>query len=175
MKLIVWLWNPGKQYEITRHNLGYLFLDFIIGESEFSDFKYESKFKWDLSIWKISWEKVFLFKPTTFMNLSWEAIKKIVDFYKIDIDDIIIIYDDLSMDFSKIRFRNTWSAWWHNWIKNIITHFWNDFNRIKVGIWFNSRYDVSDFVLSKFKNEEINELNNNIFIKTYDLLKEKMF
>jgi len=189
MKLIVWLWNPGKQYEITRHNLGYLFLDFIKfyntshltpllwrrGEYDWSEFKYEPKFKWDISTWQIWWEKVILLKPTTFMNLSWESIKKIVDFFKINKEDIIIIYDDISMDFWKIRFRDSWSAGWHNWIKSIINNIWDDFNRIKVWIWINNKYEVSDWVLSKFKKEELKTLNEDIFPKAYELLEEKSY
>ncbi len=175
MKLIIWLWNPWKQYELTRHNLGFLFVDFLLKEEQFENFKYESKFKWDLSIWKISWEKVILFKPTTFMNLSWEAIKLITSFYKIDTQDILIIYDDISMDFWKIRLRENGSAWGHNWIKSIINHFWNDFNRIKIWIWYDKKYEVSDWVLSKFTKDEVNELNNSIYIKTYDFLIDNIF
>jgi len=108
------------------------------------------------------------------MNLSWESLKKIVNFYKIDLEDIIVIYDDLSMDFWKIRFRETWSAWGHNWIKDIIKYFWKDFKRLKIWVWYNSNYEVSDWVLSKFSNDELYELNNEIFPKTIEILNEKM-
>jgi PTH1 family peptidyl-tRNA hydrolase len=78
------------------------------------------------------------------------------------------------MDFSKIRFRDKWSAGWHNGIKNIITHINDQFKRIKIGIWFNPNFEVSDWVLSKFKEEEIDELNNIIFPETLNILKEKI-
>ena len=174
MKLIVGLWNPWNQYIKTKHNIWFLFLDYLNEKEKFSDFKFESKFKWDISSWIFKWEKTILLKPQTYMNLSWESLRKIVDFYKIDLEDIIIIYDDISMDFWKLRFRDKWSAWWHNGIKSIISHFTNEFKRIKVGIWYNDNYEVSDWVLSKFNDEELDELIDGIFENTEKLLKEKI-
>ena len=174
MKLIVWLWNPWDQYIKTRHNVWFLFLDYLAEKEKFSDFKNESKFKWEISSWIFQWEKTILLKPTTYMNLSWESIRKLVDFYKIDIENITIIYDDMSMGFWKLRFREKWSAWWHNGIKSIIQHFNDNFYRIKVWIWFNDNYEVSDWVLSKFTDNELNDLENQIFPETYKLLKEKL-
>ena len=174
MKLIVWLWNPWKQYEKTRHNIWFMFLDSLVWKENFSEFKPESKFKAEVSTWYFNWEKTILLKPQTYMNLSWESIRKIVDFYKIDLDDIIVIYDDLSMDFGKIRFREKGSAWGHNWVKDIIKHFWDKFKRIKIWIWFNPNYEVSDWVLSKFNDCEIGKLENEVFVEIYDLLKEKI-
>jgi len=174
MKLIVWLWNPWKQYEKTRHNVWFMFLDFLAWKENFSEFKLENKFKWEISSWFFNWEKTILLKPQTYMNLSWESVRKIVDFYKIDLDDIIIIYDDKNMDFSKIRFREKGSAWGHNWVKDIIKYFWENFKRIKIWIWFNPNYEVSDWVLSKFTNEEIEKLENEVFPKVYKLLKSKI-
>jgi PTH1 family peptidyl-tRNA hydrolase len=174
MKLIVWLWNPWKQYEKTRHNIWFMFLDFFASINNFSNFKNETKFKAEISQWILAWEKTILLKPQTYMNLSWESLRKIVDFYKIELDDIIVIYDDLSLEFGKIRFRETGSAWGHNWIKSIISHFSKDFKRIKIWIWYNSNYEVSDWVLSKFTNDEIDEFEDEIFEKTYDLLKKNI-
>ncbi len=163
MKLIVWLWNPWVQYKNTRHNVWFLFLDAFAEKNNFSDFKLESKFKWEISTWINAWEKTILLKPTTYMNLSWESLRKIVDFYKINLADITIIYDDMSMDFWKIKTRDKWSAGWHNWIKSIISHFWDIFKRIKIWVWFNDNYEVSDWVLSKFTNEELGKLESKIF------------
>ncbi len=174
MKLIVWLWNPGKEYSETRHNLGFLFLEYLKEKEKFSDFKDESKFKWEVSSGIIKWDKTLLLKPSTYMNLSWESLRKIVDFYKIEIDDIIVIYDDISMDFWKIRIRDSWSAGWHNWVKSIINHFWNEWNRVKVGIWLNTNFEVSDWVLSKFTKDEIEKLENKVFREIYELMKEKI-
>lgn len=174
MKLIVWLWNPWKDYAKTRHNVGFLFLDWLIEEEDFVEFKDDEKFKWSTSVWFFKWEKVMLLKPLTFMNLSWESIRKLVDFYKIELEDMIVVYDDISMDFWKIRFRDEWSAWWHNWVKSINSHFWEKWKRIKVWVWFNDKYDVSDWVLSKFKKEELHELEKKTFSKAFDLLLEKI-
>ncbi len=174
MKLIVWLWNPWDKYLKTKHNIWFIFLDYIINTKEFSEFKFESKFKWEISNGVLKWEKVILLKPQTFMNLSWESVKKVVDFYKINLEDIYIVYDDLSMDFWKIRYRDKWSAWWHNWIKDIIKIFWENFKRFKIWIWFNDKYEVSDWVLSKFSEEELIDLDTSIFKNTYNLLIENI-
>ena len=174
MKLIVGLWNPWDQYLKTKHNVWFLFLDYFVNKEKFTNFKFESKFKWEISNWMHNWEKVILLKPQTYMNLSWESLRKIVDFYKIDLEDIIIVYDDMSMDFSKLRFRDKWSAWWHNGVKDIIKHFKDQFKRIKIGIWYNDNYEVSDWVLSKFSDEELDELEDNIFPEVFKLLKEKI-
>lgn len=174
MKLIVGLWNPWEKYTYTKHNVWFLFLDFLQEKEKFWDFKFVGKYNAEISEWIFEWNKTILLKPQTFMNLSWDSLRKIVDFYKIDIDDIIIVYDDMSMDFWKIRFREKWSAGGHNGIKDIIKHFKDQFKRIKIGIWFDERYEVSDWVLSKFKQEELIDLSSDIFPKTYTLLKENV-
>ncbi len=173
MKIIVWLWNPWKQYEKTRHNVWFMFLDFFAKKNNFSEFSYESKFAWEISSGKIWTEKIILLKPQTFMNLSWEALQKICQFYKLDNSDFIIIYDDKDMDFWKIRFREKGSAWWHNGIKSIIKYFWENFARIKIWIWYNKKYEVSDWVLSKFTEEELIDLDNEIFPKVLEILEKK--
>ncbi|NUJ97659.1 aminoacyl-tRNA hydrolase [Candidatus Gracilibacteria bacterium] len=163
MKLIVGLGNPGKEYEITRHNLGFLFLDYFQKKQNLPEFSYESKFKGDITTGLIKGEKVILLKPQTFMNLSGESIKKCSDFYKMSQKDMCIIYDDISMDFGKIRTRETGTAGGHNGIKDIIQFFGQEFQRIKFGIGYNSKYEVSDWVLSKFSEEEQIELENKYF------------
>ncbi len=151
-----------------------MFLDYFAEKNSFEKFRNESKFKAEISLWTYLWEKTILLKPQTFMNLSWESVKKILDFYKIPPQDWIVIYDDMSMDFWKIRFRDSWSAGWHNWIKNIILHVWKDFSRIKIWVWFNDNFEVSDWVLSKFTKNEINLLEKEIFPKAEDTLNEKI-
>lgn len=170
MKIIVWLWNPWKEYEKTKHNVWFMFLDYFQKLNKFSDFSFESKFKAEISSGIYSWEKTLLVKPQTYMNLSWDSIISIMNFYKIDKNDFIVIYDDLSMDFSKLRFRDKWSAGWHNWVKSIIKHLWEEFKRIKVGIGFDSRFEVSDWVLSKFSEEELIDLENDVFKETNNIL-----
>ena len=170
MKIIVWLGNPWEQYKNTRHNIGFMFLDFFKNKLSFWDFYAEKKFNGLISTWIYNWEKTILLKPQTYMNLSGESLKKIYNFYKITLDDVIVIYDDLSLNFGKIRFRNTGSAGWHNGVKDIIKHFSIDFKRIKVGIGYNDNYEVSDWVLSKFTQSEIDEFENIYYEKILELL-----
>lgn len=171
MKLIIWLWNPWNQYEKTRHNVWFLFLDWLKNQLNItSDFKNESKFKAEILETNISWEKTILLKPQTFMNLSWESILKVMSFYKINKKDIIVIFDDISLESWKVRFRESGSAWGQNWVKNIIANIWEEFKRIKVWIGQDKKWDLADWVLSKFNDEEIEKLNKETFLKVYELL-----
>ena len=163
MKLILWLWNPWKKYESTRHNVGFIICDLLQKKYNFSDFTLESKFKADISSGNINGEKTLLVKPQTFMNLSGEALSLVMHYYKIPSEDIIVIYDDVSMDFWKIRFREKWRAGWHNGIKDIIKKIWEEFPRVKIWVWYNDRYEMSDWVLGKFSEEELIDIDNEIF------------
>ena len=174
MKIIVWLGNPWDKYKYTRHNLWFLFLDYLKEKLDFSEFSFESKFKGEISSGLYNWEKTFLLKPQTYMNLSWDSLISIMNFYKLNITDFIVVYDDMSMDFWKIRFRDKWSAWWHNGIKDIIKHFWENFKRVKVWIWLNNKFEVSDWVLSKFLEEELIDLDNEVFKNTKLIIDEKI-
>ena len=175
VKIIIWLWNPWLEYAKTRHNVWFMFLDFLKEKLGFEDFK-DSKFKALILEWIMDWEKVILMKPMTYMNLSWESISALVNFYKLDSkEDIFIIYDDISMDFGKVRFRDKWSAGWHNGIKSTIEKLGSEqFKRLKIWVWLDSKFDVSDWVLSKFTSDEIKTLENEIFDSSLDLLKEKI-
>ena len=161
MKLIVWLWNPWKQYEKTRHNAWFLFLNYIQEKLWFPIFKEEKKFFWEISQWEINWETFILLKPLTFMNNSWNSIYAIKKFYKIDNQNMIIIYDDKDIIFNNIRFREEWSSGWHNGIKDIIDALSSqEFSRIKIWIAYEKTNirDTADFVLSKFTNNELTML-----------------
>lgn len=152
-----------------------MFLDYFAWKESFSDWKYESKFTADISEWIFNWEKIFLIKPQTFMNLSGESIQKLCSFYKFWAEDIIVIYDDKDMEFGKIRLRETGSAGWHNGIKNIITYFWWDWSRIKVWVGKTpAAYETSDWVLSKFTEGELIDLDNEIFPKIIQELKKNI-
>ena len=174
MKLIVGLGNYWDKYINTRHNAWFMFVDYLAEKENFSDYKFESKFKAEISTGICNWEKTLLIKPQTYMNLSWEAVSLIKQFYKTHPDDLIIIYDDISMDFWKVRFRDKWSAGGQNGIKDIIRILWEEFKRIKIWIWLHDKYEVSDWVLSKFKEEELIDLNNEVFPEVYNILKEKI-
>lgn len=162
MKLIIGLGNIGKEYERTRHNVGFMVLD-EYSKSNF-EFKLEAKLKSNIAITNIQGEKVIFIKPTTYMNLSGEALRAVMNFYKIDVSDILVIYDDLDMPTGKVRLRVKGSAGGHNGIKSIISNIGTqDFKRIKIGI-DKAKYDVVDYVLGKFTQDELASLNQGIEI-----------
>lgn len=153
MKLIVGLGNPGKEYEKTRHNMGFMVLDNYAKEKNL-DFS-KSKFGGIYTEFNVNSEKVILLKPQHYINLSGEVIKKYVDFYKIEIEDILIISDDLDMPFGKIKIKYKGSSGGHNGLKNIEQHLGtNEYRRIKIGISNNKNIDTKDYVLSKLSLED---------------------
>ncbi|MFA6091183.1 MAG: aminoacyl-tRNA hydrolase [Candidatus Gracilibacteria bacterium] len=164
MKLIVGLGNPGREYENTRHNIGFLFVDFLRNTWNFEDWK-DSKFKGIISEGNMNGEKIILLKPVTFMNLSGESVISLVNFYKIPREDILILSDDIDMDFGKIRLRLEGSSGGQNGLKSITLHLGTDkFSRLKIGIGRDSRYNVADWVLSKFSGEELDKLEKEVFV-----------
>ncbi len=176
MKLIFGLGNPGSKYDKTRHNVGYLFLDYLAQKFDFPASKTEKKFKAEVSEGIINDEKVLLIKPLTFMNLSGESVQAVQNFYKVELEDILIVYDDKDMEFGKVRFREEGSSGGHNGIKSIISVLSDDFKRIKIGIaneLLEAHMETSDFVLSHFKKEELEELPF-VFEEAVDLLGEKL-
>lgn len=153
MKLIVGLGNPTKEYEKTRHNTGFMVMDALA--REFNVEIKTSKFKGEYVKFKYLGEDVILLKPMTYMNSSGESVGAIMRFFKLDIDDLLIIYDDLDMPVGKLRLRERGSAGGHNGIKSIIAHVGSqNFKRIRVGIDKNPRIPVIDYVLGKFTKDE---------------------
>ena len=154
MKLIVGLGNPGKEYEGTRHNCGFMVVDELANKlnTEIN----QNKFKGLYTKVKYHGEDVILLKPQTYMNLSGESVIAAMNFFKLDKEDIIVIYDDLDMPVGKLRLRKTGSAGGHNGIKNIIAHLGTqEFPRIKVGVGNKPpRMDLADYVLGRFPKEE---------------------
>ena len=161
MKLIVGLGNPGKEYENTRHNAGFMVMDELAKALNCTiDSK---KFKALITTTKYKGETILLMKPQTYMNLSGEALGEAMRFYKIDAKDILVIYDDLDLAVGKIRLRQKGSAGGHNGVKNIIQHIHTqEFNRIRVGIDKDAKIPVINWVLSKFRKEEQDALNESI-------------
>ena len=153
MKLIAGLGNPGKKYEHTRHNMGFDVVD-LFAEMAKIDVDKEV-FHGLLGRGKVFDEDVMIFKPTTFMNLSGTAIKEVMDYFKIDIDDLIVVVDDMALEPGKIRLRLNGSSGGHNGLKNIIECLKSEnFKRIRVGIG-EPTFNNIDFVLSKpFKDEQ---------------------
>ncbi|WP_459479844.1 aminoacyl-tRNA hydrolase [Clostridium saccharoperbutylacetonicum] len=160
MFLIVGLGNPGKEYEETRHNIGFKVVDNIAKEYNIQINR--QKFKGIYGEGFINGEKVILLKPTTYMNLSGESVREVVNFYNIENDEILIIYDDISLDVGKLRIREKGSAGGHNGIKSIIAHLGSEvFSRIKIGVG-QPNSDLVKHVLGKFSKEEMVTLDESI-------------
>ncbi|MFW2491190.1 aminoacyl-tRNA hydrolase [Clostridium chromiireducens] len=164
MFLIVGLGNPGREYEDTRHNIGFNVIDSIAKEYNIEINR--QKFKGICGEGFIEGKKVMLLKPTTYMNLSGESIREVVDFYNLDSNEVLVIYDDISLEVGTLRIREKGSAGGHNGIKSIIAHLGSDvFPRIKVGVG-QPNGDLVKHVLGKFTKEEMVILNQSIEIST---------
>ena len=158
MKLVIGLGNIGEKYCFTRHNAGFMVLDKLAVDNEIT-FKEEKKLKCFMSKIKLNGEDVILAKPTTFMNLSGESAIAIINYYKIDIKDVLIIFDDLALDLGKLRFRSNGSDGGHNGIKSIIKHLGTkDFARLKIGIGPQPPIPAESFVLQNFTKEQLSIL-----------------
>ena len=172
MYLVAGLGNPGKQYDMTRHNIGFHTIDYIADELgvKIKKLKYKSIY----GECDINGEKVILVKPQTYMNLSGESISEFVKFFKIPTENVIIISDDIALETGRIRIRKKGSAGGHNGLKNIIYMLNSEnFNRIRIGVGAPTHpdYDLKDFVLGRFTKEEIPVLEESI-IKSYKAVVE---
>ena len=155
MHMIVGLGNPGRQYEESKHNTGFRVVD-------------ELAKRWNVTLWQdkmdalvaqttVNGEKIILVKPQTYMNLSGESVRDVIDFYKIDEkEELIVVSDDISLDVGQIRIRKKGSAGGHNGLKNIIQHLGHDeFQRVKMGVGEKPQgRDLADYVLGHFSKEE---------------------
>lgn len=169
--LIVGLGNPGKKYETTRHNAGFMCID-TLSREENTDVK-KLKFHALISECYIDSHKVIVMKPQTMMNNSGLAIKECAQFYKIAPENIIVIYDDISLEPGKLRIRRKGSAGGHNGIKSIIAHLGTEsFPRIKIGVGAKPHpdYDLIDWVLGSFPKEDL-KLVNEACEKAYNAIK----
>lgn len=176
MKLIVWLWNPWDKYEHTKHNVWFIMLDKLVDKYWFTQFLSNKKFNAFVSDWKFKKWQVLSVKPQTFMNLSWDAVSKIMNFYKINPYDVLVIHDEIDLDFWTIQLKYSgWTAW-HNWLKDIVNKIWTkDFWRIRIWVWRpETKEEVVDYVLSRFSKEQLEELDKNskqIYDKFEEFLK----
>ena len=155
MKLVIGLGNPEAKYDGTRHNVGFAMLDMLADDLGIS-FQDKPKFKAHVAETTVDGEKVLLVKPTTYYNLSGEAMRLIADFYKIDRQDILIIHDELALPLATLRTRKGGSDAGNNGIKSINEHGGEQSARIRIGIWneLRDRMDDVSFVLGKFNAEE---------------------
>ena len=180
MRVIIGLGNPGKQYEKTRHNAGFILLDEIQKDFDFPKFKIEKKFDAEISEGIFNEEKIILTKPINFMNLSGESVRKILDFYKLSPEDIVVIHDDLDIKIENFRIATDSSSAGHNGVQNIIDNLGTQkFKRIRIGIGYHPprtdkqmspqvetsdtqfqqcRLGAHNFVLEKFSNEEFEKI-----------------
>lgn len=152
MYIIAGLGNPGKEYTGTRHNVGYETLDCLAEKYKVNLNKL--KFNSVYGDTTINGEKVMLVKPVTYMNRSGIAINEIINFYKIPIENLIVIYDDIDIPVGTLRIRPNGSPGTHNGMKSIIQHVGANFPRIRVGIGRNPDMDLADYVLQRFNSED---------------------
>lgn len=182
MKLIVGLGNPGKEYNNTRHNMGFMCLDYYFNQNQISNFK--EKFNGLYAEIIVKGEKIIFLKPLSYMNLSGIVIKKYMDYFNIDIKDIFIICDDLDMPLGKFKLKMKGRSGGHNGLKNIEENIGtNQYKRLKLGIGNNKNISTKDYVLAKFNNNElqvindemkiVNDIINDYFILKFDQLMNK--
>lgn len=161
MKLIIGLGNPGKQYEKTRHNAGFIVLDALREKWEFSEFQFSKKFNAEVSEGSVDGSKMILAKPQSFMNRSGQVVRAIMDFYKLTPEDIIVIHDDLDIDLGTFKVSSDTSAGGHNGVQSIVDHLGTQqFKRIRIGIEGAERKKSRTmpgeaFVLQDFSDEEL--------------------
>jgi PTH1 family peptidyl-tRNA hydrolase len=162
MLLITGLGNPGEKYAQTRHNIGFLFVDYLSQKHMFSAWKLEKKWQGLVAKGSINGEKVILLKPQTFMNESGQSVQPLTHYYQIPTAESIVITDDLDQDFGAIKWKTQGGSGGHNGLKSITKHLGtNKFPRLKMGInnELKSRMQPGDFVLKKFTKEELSKLS----------------
>lgn len=159
MRLITGLGNPGDKYKFTRHNAGFMALDYLSLQWDFT-FKFESKFNGEIAKISKDGESIILLKPHTFMNLSGQSLIAVMNFYKISREDVLIVYDDIAMPVGKLRFRAKGSDGGHNGIKSVISVLGgnNSFDRLKIGIGPQPPIPSEVYVLQNFSQEQLAEL-----------------
>ncbi|HSW66559.1 MAG TPA: aminoacyl-tRNA hydrolase [Bacillota bacterium] len=154
--LVVGLGNPGKEYDDTRHNIGFACLDAFTKTGDFEPWISKKDLKCVASSATLGDTRVIIIKPTTFMNLSGEAVQAVMHFYKISPGKVIVVHDELDVPFGQIRLRTGGSSAGHNGLKSIIGHLGEDFARVRIGIGPKEplAMDSADFVLQKFSKEQ---------------------
>lgn len=175
MYMIVGLGNPTKEYENTRHNIGFDTIDAIAEKYDIAVL--EKKHKALIGKGFIEGQKVILAKPLTYMNLSGESVRELVDYYKIEeTQELIVIFDDISLDVGQLRIRKKGSAGGHNGVKNIIKQLGHDtFMRIKMGVGEKPKgYDLADYVLGHFSEKERKIMDDSVE-KAADAVKMMLF
>ena len=179
MKLIVGLGNPGKEYENTRHNMGYLFIDYYLNKKGIK-LEWKEKFNGIYLDTVIGGEKIIFMKPLTYMNLSGEAVRKYLDYFKIDVSDLLVVVDDLDLGLGNYKIKNNGSSGGHNGLKNIELHIGTqNYKRFRIGI-SNTTYDVKDYVLGKISVKDyydvfdiLSDVLDRFYNTSFDILMSK--
>ena len=179
MKLIVGLGNPGKEYENTRHNMGYLFIDYYLNKKGIQ-LEWKEKFNGIYLDTVIGGEKIIFMKPLTYMNLSGEAVRKYLDYFKIDVSDLLVVVDDLDLGVGNYKIKNNGSSGGHNGLKNIELHIGTqNYKRFRIGI-SNTTYDVKDYVLGKISVKDyydvfdiLSDVLDRFYNTSFDILMSK--
>ena len=152
-KLIVGLWNPGNQYEDTIHNIWFKIIDLVANYSEWTTFLFDNKFNANISIVRHKKYMIIFAKPQTFMNLSWDSISKILNYYKIEAENILVIHDEIDLDAGQIKLKWNWWDNGHNGLKDITKKIWtNKYWKLKMWVWRPpSKAQVVNYVLWKLE------------------------
>lgn len=170
MKLIVGLGNPGKEYDNTRHNVGFMVIDELLKRSK--NPKLKEKFNGLFYEYDVSGNKIILLKPQSYINLSGEVISKYIKYYNINVEDIIIINDDMDLDLGKYKLKPAGSSAGHNGLKSIEQNLKTDeYKRLKIGISNDKNIEARNYVLGKFSQEESKIIKDVVF-KTADIIEE---
>jgi len=153
MKVIVGLGNPGKRYDGTRHNVGFMVVDALAAGPGVSSF--QSRFEGDMAEWREGEEKTLLVKPETFMNLSGRCVRQVLDFYQVEPADLLVVCDDFNLPLGKLRFRARGTHGGHNGLRDIQSHLGTtDYPRLRVGVGAPEEGEAIDHVLGKFRPSE---------------------
>jgi PTH1 family peptidyl-tRNA hydrolase len=158
--LIVGLGNTGKEYDLTRHNVGFLCADKLQQALDAPDWTQKKDLKCLLTSVQAAEKRIIIIKPTTFMNLSGEAVQAVMHFYKVPLENVVVIHDELDIPFGQIRTRIGGSSAGHNGIKSVSQNVGEGYGRIRIGISAETKMESADFVLAKFSGEEQKELPN---------------
>ena len=160
MKLIVGLGNPGKEYTNTRHNVGFNFVDYYLDSKSITD-TWSKKFDGLYIQTSLNGEKVIFLKPQTFMNLSGNSVRKVMDYFNIEVDDLLVISDDLDLSIGNFKLRPSGSSGGHNGLKSIESNIGSaNYKRLKIGISNDKGINTKDYVLGNMSKEDKNILDN---------------
>lgn len=160
--LVAGLGNIGKEYEGTRHNVGFAAIDRFAADHDFSGWVDKKDLRCHMATAQLGETKVIAIKPTTLMNLSGDAVQAVINFYKISPENVVVVHDELDIPFGQIRTRTGGSAAGHNGIKSITQHLGETYGRVRVGIGpkLHDKQDSADFVLAKFSKEQTEQMDN---------------